>query len=91
MKNVYITGGTGFVGLNLQSYLVNEYLFRKSKKDEDIIIKEEIVIHLAGKAHDIKNVAQPEDYYQVNTELTKRVFTKKYFPKSESFLNHHGR
>lgn len=86
MKNVYITGGTGFVGLNLQSYLVNEYLFRKSKKDEDIIIKEEIVIHLAGKAHDIKNVAQPEEYYQVNTELTKRVFDKFLQSSAEVFI-----
>ena len=86
MKNVYITGGTGFVGLNLQSYLVNEYLFRKSKKDEDIIIKEEIVIHLAGKAHDIKNVAQPEEYYQVNTELTKRVFDAFLQSSSEVFI-----
>jgi nucleoside-diphosphate-sugar epimerase len=29
---------------------------------------------LAGKAHDTNNVDRPGDYYEVNTELTKKVF-----------------
>lgn len=37
-------------------------------------MQDDIVIHLAGKAHDTKNVAQPDEYYQVNTELTKKTF-----------------
>jgi nucleoside-diphosphate-sugar epimerase len=32
------------------------------------------VIHLAGKAHDLKNVSSPDDYYEINTELTKKVY-----------------
>lgn len=32
------------------------------------------VLHLAGKAHDLKNTSTQEKYYQVNTELTKNVF-----------------
>jgi nucleoside-diphosphate-sugar epimerase len=32
------------------------------------------VVHLAGKAHDLKQVSQPEEYFQVNTELTKKLF-----------------
>ena len=32
------------------------------------------VIHLAGKAHDLKSTSNPEEYYQVNTKLTKKVF-----------------
>lgn len=74
MINIYITGGSGFVGLNLQSYLKNQYQFRIGIRDEDITIIDDIVIHLAGKAHDTKNVSQPEEYYQVNTELTKKIF-----------------
>jgi nucleoside-diphosphate-sugar epimerase len=31
-------------------------------------------MHLAGKAHDLKKTLNPEEYYQVNTELTKTVF-----------------
>lgn len=34
----------------------------------------DVVIHLAGKAHDLKKVSLPEAYYQDNTELTKTVF-----------------
>jgi nucleoside-diphosphate-sugar epimerase len=34
----------------------------------------DVVIHLAGKAHDLKNVSNPDDYYQGNTELTKRLY-----------------
>ncbi len=32
------------------------------------------IIHLAGKAHDTKNEAKAEVYFQVNTELTKKIF-----------------
>jgi nucleoside-diphosphate-sugar epimerase len=31
-------------------------------------------VHLAGKAHDLKNTSNPVEYYQVNTELTKKIF-----------------
>ena len=32
------------------------------------------IIHLAGKAHDTKNRSKAEVYFQVNTELTKRIY-----------------
>lgn len=32
------------------------------------------VIHLAGKAHDLKNAAGPEVYFKVNTGLTQQVY-----------------
>lgn len=32
------------------------------------------VIHLAGKSHDLKNVSDPQEYYEVNTEFTKKVY-----------------
>lgn len=32
------------------------------------------IIHLAGKAHDTKNLSKAEVYFQVNTELTKRIY-----------------
>lgn len=34
----------------------------------------EVVIHLAGKAHDLKKNANPDEYYQVNFELTKKLY-----------------
>ena len=39
-----------------------------------ILINESIVIHLAGKAHDLKKISNPEEYYHNNTDLTKKVF-----------------
>ena len=38
------------------------------------------IIHLAGKAHDTKNQSRAEVYFQVNTELTKKIYD--YFLKS---------
>lgn len=34
------------------------------------------VIHLAGKAHDLKNRAGAQVYFDVNTELTKKIFRR---------------
>lgn len=40
------------------------------------------IIHLAGKAHDTKNQSQADVYFQVNTELTKKIYD--YFLASEA-------
>ncbi len=40
------------------------------------------IIHLAGKAHDTANVSAPEEYFEVNLELTKRIFD--HFLKSNT-------
>lgn len=40
------------------------------------------IIHLAGKAHDTKNKSKADVYFQVNTELTKKIFD--YFLQSEA-------
>lgn len=74
MQRIFLTGGSGFVGTNLQAYLSTNFQFSLYTKGEIPIVKDDIVIHLAGKAHDTKQVAEPEEYYQVNTELTKKIF-----------------
>lgn len=74
MQRIFLTGGSGFVGTNLQAYLSTNFQFSLYAKGEIPIVKDDIVIHLAGKAHDTKQVAEPEAYYQVNTELTKKIF-----------------
>ena len=55
--------------------------------EEGIVNSEEIpevdaIIHLAGKAHDTKNQSKAEVYFQVNTELTKKIYD--YFLKSSA-------
>lgn len=87
MIKIVITGSSGFVGQNLTAYLSNEkfsietYSLR-NPTDTLHIPSGEAVIHLAGKAHDLKNVSQPKEYYNVNFELTKKLYDA--FLKSEA-------
>ena len=78
MKNILITGLGGFVGSNLKDYLASEsdFILSAYNRNNSIIISNENygVIHLAGKAHDLKKTSNSDEYYQVNTELSKKVF-----------------
>lgn len=76
-----ITGSTGFVGKNLISYLTQSGvtclpLFRDELSQENYsrIGKGDTVIHLAGKAHALKRVSDPESYYEINFELTRKLY-----------------
>ncbi len=94
-KNILITGATGFVGTNLTSYL-NKSGYKttgitrtpKSTKElsyTSLSIKKwneaYVMVHLAGKAHDLKGVSNDAEYFEVNTELTKDLFNQ--FLKSD--------
>ena len=81
MKTIGITGGSGFVGGNLAAYLEKQglklRLISRSELltiDERVLEKCDALVHLAGKAHDIKKTADPAAYYEVNFELTKRIY-----------------
>jgi nucleoside-diphosphate-sugar epimerase len=74
IKSIYFTGSSGFVGSSLVDFFNDKYPINNLKRGSSILIKESIVIHLAGKAHDLKNTSNPDEYYKVNTELTKEVF-----------------
>ena len=50
------------------------YSFKKYNRTENIEIMEDIVLNLAGKAHDLKQISNSNEYYEVNTELTKKIF-----------------
>jgi len=74
MITIFLTGSTGFVGSNLITFLNKKYPIFNYCKNNLIKINQNTIIHLAGKAHDLKNTSDPDEYYQVNTELTKKVF-----------------
>ena len=42
--------------------------------DNDIIPNVDVIIHLAGKAHDTKNKSQADVYFKINTDLTKKIY-----------------
>jgi nucleoside-diphosphate-sugar epimerase len=71
--SIFLTGSSGFVGKNILSKFSDQFELTKYTRGTKINIKEDIVIHLAGKAHDLKNVSDQSDYYFANTELTKEV------------------
>lgn len=81
---VIITGISGFVGKNLALYLLergcieSEGLSLRDCNWRNYSFNNKIgaIIHLAGKAHDTTNTAQPNDYYKVNTDLTIEIFEK---------------
>jgi nucleoside-diphosphate-sugar epimerase len=78
-----ISGSYGFVGSNLFQYLneKNHSLIISSlgRKDLECVNQKVLrgantILHLAGKAHDLKKVSNPGEYYQVNFQLTKNLF-----------------
>ena len=89
MGRVLITGIHGFVGSNLtKSYksqhtiygldiispetkgVLNTFLWNKLERIPSV----DVVIHLAGKAHDTKNTTDVQVYFDINTGLTKTIF-----------------
>jgi nucleoside-diphosphate-sugar epimerase len=73
VKSIFITGSGGFVGQNIIKNFISTYEFYRFLKNDEININQDIVLHFAGKAHDLKNTSNAEEYYIVNTELTKKV------------------
>lgn len=86
MKTIFLTGSSGFVGSNLKRYLDDSSNFSEFKREKELEIHSNTVIHLAGKAHDLKNTSTPNEYYQVNTELTKRVFDVFLVSEAQVFI-----
>ena len=71
---VVITGSTGFIGTSFLRTFGQYNIQIKRRNDYFQFDKVESIIHLAGKAHDLKKTASSQEYYEVNTELTKKVF-----------------
>jgi nucleoside-diphosphate-sugar epimerase len=74
MKSIFLTGASGFVGTNISLYLSKEFSITKYIRNQSILVNENTVLHLAGKAHDLKKVSSSDEYYTVNTKFTKEVF-----------------
>ncbi len=88
--NILVTGSSGFIGKNLITHLkghkVKEVSIRSYNKINIISDEIDIVIHLAGKAHDLKKVSKPIDYYEANFELTKSLYNDFVNSKAKIFI-----
>lgn len=84
---ILITGSHGFVGTNLIEAFESTHYITRWEAREDIPLPEcDAVIHLAGLAHDTKQTTDAEKYYEVNTELTKRIFDRFLESRAKKFL-----
>lgn len=86
-----ITGSSGFVGSHLCNFLgAKRYQIYKFSRKELANIenckKTDVIIHLAGKAHDLKNTSDSDDYYKINFELTRQIFDSFLQSDTQSFI-----
>jgi nucleoside-diphosphate-sugar epimerase len=74
MIKVFLTGSTGFIGRNFMIAYSGIFDIIEYKRKDPIIIDANVVVHLAGKAEDVRSPFSHSEYYQVNTDFTKEVF-----------------
>lgn len=96
-KVVAITGVSGFVGQNLTAYLEDNYQIQsisrnpsKSVSSYDRFLEGgfdyDSIVHLAGKAHDVKKTADESEYFEVNFELTKKLYNQFLSSNATQFI-----
>lgn len=97
--NILITGNKGFVGGNLTAFLLKKNkqvtgISRFPLKSEidyktldlEILNNAKAIVHLAGKAHDLRKTSEDKEYFKANTELTKKLFNQFLDSNCETFI-----
>ena len=82
-----MTGSHGFVGTNLVEAFESSYQIIRWNVREDKPLPEcDVVIHLAGLAHDTKHTTESEKYFSVNTDLTKKMYERFLASSAKKFI-----
>lgn len=89
--SVILTGSSGFVGQNLHPFLLEQDfevlpLSLRGDWQQNLPVSYDAIIHLAGKAHDTKNTGAAQEYFQINTELTKQLFEQFLKSNARDFI-----
>jgi nucleoside-diphosphate-sugar epimerase len=83
---IFVTGSSGFVGSYLRESFRGTFFLKCYERHSNVKIDSQVVLHLAGLAHDLKKTKNVKDYYTVNTELTKRIFDDFMSSNAETFV-----
>ncbi|MGK9117728.1 NAD-dependent epimerase/dehydratase family protein [Olivibacter jilunii] len=91
MNRIIITGASGFVGTNLLSFLsdrgwTDNHKLSLRGEIPKVLAEAQAIIHLAGKAHDLKKASNGNEYFRINTDLTKELFDTFLRSKISDFI-----
>jgi nucleoside-diphosphate-sugar epimerase len=73
-RKYFLTGSSGFVGTSVINFYGKEKFSIWDRGNNITIEGMSSVLHFAGKAHDFKKISNPDQYYHVNTDLTKKIY-----------------
>ncbi len=85
---IALFGKSGFIGSNFYNHFIDLYQFEiidlRKEYDFEAIRKKNIDVFLnfTGKAHDLKKISNPQEYYKINTDLSCEIY--KCFLKSNA-------
>ena len=99
--NLLITGINGFVGTNLVKSFAGSFRISgidigtewqegvtsmHAWDQQEIWPATDVIIHLAGKAHDTGNTAGVDEYFEVNLGLTRKIFDHFLSSRATTFI-----
>lgn len=83
---INLFGSTGFVGKNIINYFKSKYDLNPILNINNYDVQADVFINLIGKAHDLKKVVNPSDYYHVNTKLSQQIFDAFLLSNAKVFI-----